>query len=398
MATCDRTGDYAFSGDVLGNVMMNAYDKLSNIDPKKVGFLHTAVLNGQCDAISHIIKQGCDVNEIYDGMTPLMCACTVKNMQNVQMLLSNGADPLIENDKGEIIMDYVLKPVCMSRDPNRVFIDLSCSLIKYIPDEELVRFDNQYKHLIDWLLRSNEAKDFTFLMEFLDRGVNVNAHIEDNSLLHIAVCVNTQYKCVKLLLDHGADVNAINDRFETPLHRCVQVIDIRTRCPVVNLLLERGAILHTVNRHGDSLFVSALFNNIGYSIANDRLDLLIALPIHGCDLWQNDRLNSTLRMFIWPMDFALRVYVTALKAGFDAYKLGHCNSLCDLITYKIGSIDSEHYNYIKFYLDNPVKPLQLLCNTYIRRYLAVICNGTSIVNSIKLLSIPRLLKEYMMLN
>ena len=381
---------------VVGTILSEAHARLP--DGTEDGLLQAAVLKGQHKAIIDLLQNGYSVNHnLQNYLTPLMIACSCKSAKSVDILLKHGADPLLMDKlAGETALDYLMRPISMTRAIDRVTVHLAYRLFAHIPDNQLSKLEDKYKYLIDWLVWSKEHQDYVLLEEFVKRGVNVDVRIDDESLLHSAVCF-AEYKTVKLLLDHGANINSINSRYETPLHRCVQVIDTKKRLPIVSLLLDSGAILHTVNRHGDSLIVSALFTNIGYNISEDRQHLLNTLITHGCDLWFNDRLDSTLRMYMWPMDSALNVYITALKAGFNARKLGHTNGLSQLLLTKKDSISPSHSEYVQFYLDNPIMPLQYTCAVYIRRLLSVHGLGKSIMKAIESLPLPPILIDYMKL-
>ena len=84
------------------------------------------------------------------------------------------------------------------------------------------------------------------------------------SLLHCAACDN-QNDLVKMLLDSGADTEAENDGFGTPLHEAIEGDNFEG----VRLLLERGArvdaldfegrsVLHKASRKVDPIITEAL--------------------------------------------------------------------------------------------------------------------------------------------
>ena len=69
---------------------------------------------------------------------------------------------------------------------------------------------------------------------------------------------NAQVKTVELLLEHGADPNAISgdvDHRSTPLHwlgACVQIEDPTSKLAVLKLLSKAGAKLNVLDKHGGS--------------------------------------------------------------------------------------------------------------------------------------------------
>lgn len=100
-------------------------------------------------------------------------------------------------------------------------------------------------------------------------GAQVNARDQRrNTALHWAI-LGGATDCVKLLLTFGADVNAANMKNRRPIHYAVYKSDYET----VALLLSRGA---TVADLKDNILHSA--------VANKRLDMVMILLHHGCNI------------------------------------------------------------------------------------------------------------------
>ena len=70
--------------------------------------------------------------------------------------------------------------------------------------------------------------------------------IKWGSLLHWAVLLKN-FELVKLLVENGADVNAIASTGETPLHYAVLVRDTE----IINYLLQKGANPNIANNKGE---------------------------------------------------------------------------------------------------------------------------------------------------
>src|SRR6266850_7504795 len=67
---------------------------VKNIDTGMVGFdLMNACIASDLARISRLVKQGADINDTWQGVTPLMRASQDGNLAVVQHLLSLGADP-----------------------------------------------------------------------------------------------------------------------------------------------------------------------------------------------------------------------------------------------------------------------------------------------------------------
>lgn len=68
--------------------------------------LHYAVCDGDIESVKKFIKYGVDVNKVVRDMSPLMLAARFNKFEIVKLLLANGANPRIENEKGLRAIDY----------------------------------------------------------------------------------------------------------------------------------------------------------------------------------------------------------------------------------------------------------------------------------------------------
>ncbi|WP_428232892.1 ankyrin repeat domain-containing protein [Flavobacterium sp.] len=68
--------------------------------------LHYAVCDGDIESVKKIIKYGADVNKLSRDMSPLMLAARFNKFEIVRILLANGANPAIENEKGFKALNY----------------------------------------------------------------------------------------------------------------------------------------------------------------------------------------------------------------------------------------------------------------------------------------------------
>ncbi|HEX8576872.1 MAG TPA: ankyrin repeat domain-containing protein [Flavobacterium sp.] len=65
-----------------------------------------AVIKGDLETVKKMIEFGSDINEASNGMTPLMFAARYNNVEVIELLLANGANPNIKNDKGFTALKY----------------------------------------------------------------------------------------------------------------------------------------------------------------------------------------------------------------------------------------------------------------------------------------------------
>ncbi|WP_316632498.1 ankyrin repeat domain-containing protein [uncultured Flavobacterium sp.] len=68
--------------------------------------LHYAVCEGDIESVKKIIKYGANVNKLSRDMSPLMLAARFNKFEIIKILLANGANPAMENEKGFIALNY----------------------------------------------------------------------------------------------------------------------------------------------------------------------------------------------------------------------------------------------------------------------------------------------------
>lgn len=68
--------------------------------------LHYAVCDGDIESVKKFIKYGVDVNKLSNDMSPLMLAARFNKFEIIKILLANGANPDIENEKGFKALKY----------------------------------------------------------------------------------------------------------------------------------------------------------------------------------------------------------------------------------------------------------------------------------------------------
>ncbi|KQB41324.1 ankyrin repeat domain-containing protein [Flavobacterium aquidurense] len=68
--------------------------------------LTVAVSKGDLEFVKKLIEYGADVNEISEDLTPLMIAARYNKVDILRVLLSNGANPSVRNEKGFTALKY----------------------------------------------------------------------------------------------------------------------------------------------------------------------------------------------------------------------------------------------------------------------------------------------------
>lgn len=68
--------------------------------------LAAAICKGDIEAVKKFIEYGVNVNETSNGMTPLMIAARYNHVEIIKLLLNNGANLKVKDDKGFNAMKY----------------------------------------------------------------------------------------------------------------------------------------------------------------------------------------------------------------------------------------------------------------------------------------------------
>ncbi len=107
-----------FAATMLGmsGVVRAAHEAVPNIHktpgPHGIPLLSHAVAGGAkaFELVAYIIKQGAEVNaQANNGMTPLMAAASIDNIDAVKLLLERGADKQLKDAKGQTALDWATK-------------------------------------------------------------------------------------------------------------------------------------------------------------------------------------------------------------------------------------------------------------------------------------------------
>ena len=131
-----------------------------------------------------------------------------------------------------------------------------------------------------------ENELLTKITDALNKGEDINKISEYRSTyLHLAAGSNYR-KCLRLLLDNGADVNFRDTRNEaTPLHEAVSF----SKLAAVKILLENGADLEAKNRFGWTPIMKFFFGSHGH-----QLDVLSYLIEVGANLDARNSYGSSV--------------------------------------------------------------------------------------------------------
>ncbi len=107
----------------------------------------------------------------------------------------------------------------------------------------------------------NCEENYTEIVELIiNSGADINSHesfLKETPLHRICARFNPNFRIIKLLLDKGADVNAVNISGKTPVFYCTFSYSVE----LLNLLVQYGADLNIRDKYNNTLLHDDYLNN-----------------------------------------------------------------------------------------------------------------------------------------
>lgn len=174
-------------------------------------------------------------------------------------------------------------------------------------------FNNFFSSKPKSIYKSIEEGNINEIKDYLNGAKDLNSDFELENMLYYAIgnCQNDYFKTIELLINNGADINSHHSNLlETPLHRlCARV---KPRIDVITMILEKGAEVNAINISGKTPVFHCNFN---YSV--ELLNLLIK---YGADINIRDKHKNSLLHddYINCFDEHFEEFLKALiSLGFD---------------------------------------------------------------------------------
>jgi ankyrin repeat protein len=238
--------------------------------------LYFCCRKGHYDALVRLLNLGLDVKVVTAEKINLLHAIVRQNKPNKEMmklLISKGADVNGEESSGRTPLHYACyHDYDLLEAPVRSGGDVNGT-------------DNYEKNILDHMIVSgtSNAEIISFLLE---NGANVNAKdCKNRSALYYAV-FRQNYNCVKMLIDHGADINTVCDSGKTVLHAAF----VEAHFPdveVIQMLLNKGV---DVNKRDQDQATA-----LDYAVACPGLHLVVKILF---DATAHDQLMSDSVTFL----------------------------------------------------------------------------------------------------
>lgn len=148
-------------------------------------------------------------------------------------------------------------------------------------------FSNLFSSKPKSIYKFIEEGNIDEIKNYFNEAKDLNSKSELENMLHYAIdnCGDNYFKTIEFLINKGADINNHHGKLlETPLHKlCARA---KPHMDTINMILEKGAEVNAVNSSGKT---PVFHCNFSYSV-----ELLNLLVKYGADINVKDKYNNTL--------------------------------------------------------------------------------------------------------
>ena len=222
-------GDAIYTGDKkIVKILLN----------NGVKSLHCAAFIGDIELAKSFLDEGFDINEKivmgsaheYSEYTPLDCAKMGGNEDMIEFLMSN-TEPVLESEN--------IYQAVENGDILKVE-----EIIQNNP--EIINIKNDEYSNYTPLMVAAECGNKKIVELLLEYGADINA-VDNNGYTPLRLAAASGYKKIcQLLIEKGADINSVDEYGCTPLHLAAEI----GKTEICQLLIEKGADINAVDNNG----------------------------------------------------------------------------------------------------------------------------------------------------
>ncbi|AKI79824.1 putative ankyrin repeat protein [Acanthamoeba polyphaga mimivirus] len=257
--------------------------------------------NGHSIIIEYLNQNKNEINHQNEhGWTALMIASVTSNywctIDTVKLLLENGADPNIPNNKGEtalgLVVSNLMRINCLEISQKTNYLKIAQLLIEYGAN---VNFQNNSgDYILNHSLRNN---NFDIIKILLDNNTNPNlSNNKGNTLLH-NICIHGEScdSIINLLLNYNVDLNSVNLKRKTALMYLCKYHYKTNNINSIELLLKNGANPNIQNHKGNTA-IMYLFSIFLHEYGSLKYRIIKLLLQYGADpnIKNNDEISVLL--------------------------------------------------------------------------------------------------------
>ena len=253
-------------GESMAVLLIQQGAKISASTPAGYNYLHLAAARGYDEVCKLLIRKGINVDSIYqfthnsnsiEECTPLTYAVLNHRLDTIQTLLDHKASFTLGKESNNPLY---LAVESRNEELIRCFLNQGATL-----DQINLLAHSHEAPLLFVILKLQKAENRIPLFNLLIKlGMDINYRSDDQkTYLHYAALHNDKWLC-ELLLQHGADVNAVDENHSTAL--------LKAKDPeIITLLLKHGAKARSLNNLAYTPLMVVENNNL--SSPDEYIDL-----------------------------------------------------------------------------------------------------------------------------
>ncbi|XP_041940121.1 ankyrin repeat and SOCS box protein 18-like isoform X3 [Alosa sapidissima] len=212
-----------------------------------------AAAQGYSQCLQYLLEHGARPNLLAGGRTALHEACVNSSTECAELLLEHGANPNQLTEEG-------LAPLHLCKHAQ----SLRCAklLVRYGAKVNTLSDDGEGESPLHVAARHGLHQHVQLYLRY---GAKVNQQSSSEETALCAACGEACFdsgdeqeesllQVCRFLLDYGADVNKVDNERRSPLHRAARNAQDR----LVELLIERGAVINALDYNGCSPLSNAL--------------------------------------------------------------------------------------------------------------------------------------------
>lgn len=225
-----------------------------------------AAQKGDTGSVERLLREGAAIEaKNRTGSSPLALAANYGHADTAKLLLAKGADPVAGGLAGE----SALSEAAVGSNSTRVSLILergsdskTSSKALFAMSESRPLVLNEEKQ--DVPVELAFPADSEILKLLIQHGADIETRDEEGATPLIRAAESGQTGIVRALLDHGANIGATDKYGNTALIAAAcqcAVIDMPETLPSMKLLLKKGADVNAKNRDGNTALTVALKNH-----------------------------------------------------------------------------------------------------------------------------------------